>query len=128
MIGDSNVTRFPNGLGTVDPDDLLADMKAPDPTQYHTYFDDFDSLVVQDGSVTPVVQWTLTLNAGTIALAQVNHGAILMTLANTDEAITQMQRTAASYLPTAGKKTVLQSQNESGRCRSHRYSGRALGN
>lgn len=97
------VTRFPYGVTNASQNGGLANMGQLDPTLYHTFFDDFDGLVVQDGSTTPVVQWTFTLNSGTIALTAVDGGAALITTANTDEAITQMQRTSATFLPTANK-------------------------
>lgn len=110
MAYDLSVTRFPNGIGTTTQQDILADMKQPDPSRYHLFFDDFDGYVVQDGSTSPVVQWTETLNSGTVAMTAVNGGALLITCANTDEAITQIQRTSAGWLPTAGKKTFFKAR------------------
>jgi hypothetical protein len=98
------VTRYPYGVSNADQNGGLSEMGQLDPTLFHTFFDDFDGLVVQDGSTSAVVQWTFTLNAGTIAMTPVDDGAVLITTANTDEAITQMQRTSATFLPTANKK------------------------
>lgn len=100
-IADTKTTRLPNGLTNNEVSSIFANMGQLDPTKYHTYFDDFDGYVLTDGTQ---VQWTETLNSGTIAQTAVNNGAILMTLANTDEAITQVQRTLAMWLPTAGKE------------------------
>lgn len=97
-------TRYPYGVTNADPNGALSEIGQLDPTLYHTFWDDFDGLVVQDGSGTPLVQWTFTLNSGTIAQTAVDGGAVLITTANTDEAITQMQRTSATFLPTANKK------------------------
>ncbi len=110
MPADLLVTRFPNGVTNNAEDSLFANMSVLDPTKFHTFYDDFDSYVVQDGSTSPLVQWTETLNSGTIAQTPVNGGALLVTLANTDEAITQAQRTSATYLLTVGKKTFFKAR------------------
>ncbi len=104
------VTRFPNGVTNNAENNPFADMGQLDPTKFHTFFDDFDGYIVQDGSTSPLVQWTETLNSGSIAQTAVNGGALLVTLANTDEAITQAQRTSATYLLTAGKKTFFKAR------------------
>jgi hypothetical protein len=104
------LTVFPNGVGTNAAGSLLANLGVANPVQYHTFFDDFDGYVVQDGSTSPIVQWTETLNSGTVAMSAVNNGALVLTCANTDEAITQVQRTIATYLPTAGKQMWFQAR------------------
>jgi len=100
-IANTDTTRFPYGVTNNLVSDIFANMGQLDPTKYHTYFDDFDAYILTDGTQ---AQWTGTLNSGTIAQTAVNNGALLITLANTDEAITQVQRTLAMWLPTAGKE------------------------
>jgi hypothetical protein len=38
----SSTTRFPNGVTNVSEVSMFADLKQLDPTQYHTYWEDFD--------------------------------------------------------------------------------------
>jgi hypothetical protein len=102
------VTRFPNGVTTNDEDHPLADLKQLDPSQYHTYMEDFDAFLLTDGTA---AQWTVTAaSTGTAALTAVNGGALLLTAANTDEDLIQAQRTTATWLPEAGKKTFFKAR------------------
>lgn len=101
------VTRYPNGVGNVSEVDILADMGQLDPTKFHTFFEDFDTYAITDGTN---AQWTETLNSGTIAMSAANGGALVLTCANTDEAITQTQRTRATFQLTSGKKTFFKAR------------------
>jgi hypothetical protein len=38
----NNVTRFPIGLNNLPDNDILANMAQPDPTRYHSFYEDFD--------------------------------------------------------------------------------------
>jgi len=97
------VTRFSGGIGTVADNNILADLPFPDPTKYHVFFDDFDGWVAAaDGAVN---QWTVTAaSTGTAAASNIDGGNLLLTAANTDEDLIQVQRTATTFLPAAGKK------------------------
>ncbi len=110
MVMPGTPTRFPNGVTNAAQNGDMASLRQLDPTLFHTFWDDFDGFVIQDGSTSPIVQWTITLNSGTIDQTAVNGGNVLFTLANTDEAITQMQRTAAAWLPAVGKRTWFKSR------------------
>jgi len=106
-ITDALVTRFPNGISTVTDTDILNGFGQPDPTKYHVFFDDFDIRNLTDGTI---AKWTDTLNAGTVAVAAANNGTIVLTAANTDEALTQTQATTATWLPSVSKKFWLKSR------------------
>lgn len=105
---DIQVTRFPNGISTAPEDQILGDLKAPDPSKYHMWFEDFDQFLLTDGTT---AQYTVTAaSTGTAALTAVNGGALLLTAANTDEDLIQVQRTTATYLPEVGKKTFFKAR------------------
>lgn len=102
------VTRTPNGLNNVSETSIVADMGQLDPTKFHTYMEDFDAFLLTDGTV---AQWTVTAaSTGTAALTAVNGGALLLTAANTDEDLIQAQRTTATWIPEAGKKTFFKAR------------------
>jgi hypothetical protein len=107
-MGNITNTRFPNGVTNVAEDNLVADMGQLDPTKFHSYMEDFDQFLLTDGTT---AQWTVTAaSTGTAALTAVNGGALLLTAANTDEDLIQAQRTSATWLPAAGKKTFFKAR------------------
>ncbi len=96
--------RFPGGVSTAIKSNPLANYGAPDPTQWHTYFNDFDSYVAGD--------WTIT-NVGTTptqALTDVNGGALLLTMAATDDSSCQLQKKSESFLLASGKRTLFKTR------------------
>lgn len=102
------VTRTPNGLTNVSETDICADMGQLDPSKFHTYMEDFDAFLLTDGTT---AQWTVTAaSTGTAALAAANNGTLVLTAANTDEDLIQAQRTTATWLPVAGKKTFFKAR------------------
>lgn len=102
------VTRTPNGITNVAETDVCADMGQLDPTKFHSYMEDFDAFLLTDGTT---AQWTVTAaSTGTAALTAVNGGALLLTTADADEDLIQAQRTTATWLPVAGKKTFFKAR------------------
>ena len=98
------VTNFPNGISTSRKGNPLADFGMPDPTKWHVYFNDFDTYVAAD--------WTVT-NVGTTptqALTDVNGGGLLLTCAATDDSSTQLQKVGESFLLAAGKKAFFKAR------------------
>ena len=93
------VTRFPNGVTNVADNALFADMVQPDPTKYHTFFDDFDTYTAGD--------WTVTeTDAGaTQALTAGDGGLLLLTNTAADDDLVALQKNPAAFTFTAGKKT-----------------------
>lgn len=90
--------RFPFGVTNVEKHTPFAQLGLPLPMTYHTYFNDFDHYVAGD--------WTIT-NVGTTptqALTDVDGGALLLTMAATDDSSSYLQKKGESFLPTSGKK------------------------
>lgn len=85
-------TRFPDGVGTANEGTPLGNFGMPDPTKYHTRFDDFDFLAT--GTWTAV---TATLQAG---------AGGLLSLAAAGSIIS----TAASWRFDAGKRQFLKAR------------------
>jgi hypothetical protein len=90
--------RFPFGLTTVDRTSTLGNYGLPDPTGWHEYFEDFNNYVAAD--------WTITRigTTPTEALADVDGGALLLTLSAADNDSDFLQKKGASFLATSGKK------------------------
>jgi hypothetical protein len=98
-MGNISNTRFPYGLTNVSEVDLFSDMVQPDPTLFHTYFQDFDTYTAGD--------WTVTeTDAGaTQALTAGDGGLLLITNTAADNDLVALQKNPAAFTFTAGKKT-----------------------
>ena len=96
-------TRFTNGVTTVTKPNPLGAYGLPDPTEWHTYFNDFDTYVAGD--------WTVTATgAGTQALANGDGGLLLLTNAGADNDNIQLQKLGESFLLTAGKRAFFKAK------------------
>ena len=96
-------TRFPSGVTTVHVQNPLGQYGAPDPTQYHTYFNDFDSYTAAN--------WTITsVGAATQALTNADGGVLLLTNAAADDNSTFLDKVGESFLLTAGKKAFFKTR------------------
>lgn len=92
------VTRLPSGLTNVSIADLFADLRQPDPTIYHQYFQDFDTYVAADWVVTE------TDSNATEALTAGDGGLLLVTNTAADNDLVALQKTPAAWTMTVGKK------------------------
>lgn len=94
-------TRFPNGVTNVSQRSSLGAFGAPDPTKFHTYFNDFDTYVVGDWVIT-----TTEAGAGsaTEALADADGGVLLITNDAADNDNDFFQKVGESFLMEAGKE------------------------
>ena len=101
------VTRFTNGVSTVDETNPLSMFIAPDPTKAHVFFDDFDRYVVGDWTIT-----TTEAGAGdaTEALTDVDGGCLLITNDAADNDNDFFQKVGESFLMAAGKKAWFKSR------------------
>ncbi len=101
------ITRFPNGVTNIGPNKTLSSFGMPDPTSWHTYFDDFDTFVVGDWTIT-----TTELGAGsaTEALTDVDGGALLVTNDAADNDADFFQKVGESFLMAAGKKAMFKAR------------------
>jgi hypothetical protein len=98
-MGNISNTRFPFGLTNVNDVDLFADMVQPDPTLFHQYFQDFDTYVAGDWTVTE------TDAAATQALTAGDGGLLLVTNTAADNDLVALQKNPAAWSFTSGKKT-----------------------
>lgn len=98
-MGNISNTRFPYGLTNVGETDLFADMVQPDPTLFHTYFNDFDTYTAGDWTVTE------TDSGATQALTAGDGGLLLITNTAANDDLVALQKNPAAFTFTAGKKT-----------------------
>jgi hypothetical protein len=103
----STPTRLDNGVTTVKKTDVLGMFKMPDPTQYHTWFDDFDKYTAADWVITTTEAGT---GSATEALTIADGGALLITNAAGDDDLDFLQWAGnsgsvyESFLFESGKK------------------------
>jgi hypothetical protein len=92
-----SVSRLPKGLSTAKTaKSTLWDYVAIDPTRRHEFFDDFDKFVAGD--------WTITkVGTGTVALADLDGGNLLITNTAADNDSIQLQKLGCGFLLAAGK-------------------------
>lgn len=103
----STPTRFNNGVTTVRKTDVLGEYGAPDPTKWHTYFNDFDTYVAGDWTIT-----TAEAGAGsaTEALTNEDGGVLLVTNDSADNDNDFFQKIGESFLFEANKKLVFKAR------------------
>jgi hypothetical protein len=91
-------TRFPAGISTAVRNSALFDFVAPDPTKAHVYFNDFDTYVAGD--------WTVTLigAGGTAALGDADGGVLVVTTDALDDDQVTLQKVGESFLLESGKE------------------------
>jgi hypothetical protein len=90
-------SRFTHGVTNVGKDTAQGMYTCPIPMLVHQYFNDFDTYVAGE--------WTITATgAGTTALTDVDNGAILLTNAAADNDARFHQKVGESFLPASGKK------------------------
>jgi hypothetical protein len=107
----ASVTRLPNGVSTNTPDQNLANWGLPDPTRYHTWFDDFDDYLAANWVRTATGTGTTVVNTGA-------DGGLLLTTnsaADNDAVFYQWSENAAAgtaetFKFIAGKKLWFKSR------------------
>jgi hypothetical protein len=92
-----HTTRFPFGVTNAAPQTTLGNMMQLDPTLIHTYFNDFDTYLASDWTVTETGTATQALTAGL-------GGWLLITNSAADNDASFSQLTTATFQPTAGKR------------------------
>lgn len=104
--------RFPFGVGTAEKQNPLGMFGMPDPTQWHVFFDDFDTWVTDTSSAAKYTITTVELGAGaaTEAAADERNGVLLITNDAADNDSDFFQKLNESYLPTSGKKTIFKAR------------------
>lgn len=99
----SSPTRFTGGLTTARKAASLGNFGLPDPTGWHTYFNDFDTYVAGDWTVTEV-------GVGSRALTDGDGGLLLVTNAAADNDRNEFQKLGESFLLTAGKRAFFKAR------------------
>lgn len=97
-------TNFPNGLTNNTAQNCLGNMTQPDPTLLHTYFNDFDTYVAGDWTVTE------TDAAATQTLADADGGVLLLTNTAADNDLVALQKKGESFTFTVGKETFFKAR------------------
>lgn len=97
------VTRFPSGLNNVRGDKPLSDYGMPDPSIYHSYFNDFDTYAAGDWTVTAV-------GTGTSALSSVDGGILLVSPSAADNDGRQHQLPYNGFTMVAGKRAFFKAR------------------
>ncbi len=91
-------TNFTKGVNNITAQNILGQMIQLDPTQMHTYFDDFDIYHANEWTVTE------TQAGATQALANVDGGVLLLTNSAADNDLNALQKVGESFKFEAGKK------------------------
>jgi hypothetical protein len=91
-------TSFPNGVGTRKDPHPFQNLPFPDPTKFHTFFEDFDYFVAAN--------WTITeTQAGaTQALTDGDGGLLLLTNSAADNDIVSLQKVGESFRFATNKR------------------------
>lgn len=96
-------TRFPKGITNANQGETLENFAAPDPTKLYTDFDDFNTYLATDWTIT-------TTGTGTRALAAGAGGLLVVTNSAALNDANFYQRTVASFVPTANKRTFFKAR------------------
>ena len=91
-------TNFTKGVTNITAQNILGQLKELDPTQLHTYFNDFDSYISGNWTVTE------TQAGATQALTNVDGGVLLLTNSAADDDLNALQKVGESFKFEAGKK------------------------
>lgn len=104
--------RFPYGVTTADKTNPLASYGLPDPTQWHTFFDDFDTWVTDTSSAAKYTITTVEAGAGSASetLSDERNGVLLITNDAADNDSDFFQKLGESFLLTSGKKMVFKAR------------------
>lgn len=91
-------TNFTKGVNNITAQNILGQMIQLDPTQMHTYFNDFDAYAAADWTVTE------TQAGATQALTNVDGGVLLLTNSAADDDLNALQKVGESFKFETGKK------------------------
>ena len=100
-------TRFTSGVATARKAAPLGFYGMPDPTGWHTYFEDFDTFTVAD--------WTITTTeagggSATEAISDVDGGCLLITNDAADDDADFFQKVGESFLLESGKRAFFKAR------------------
>jgi len=100
-------TRFPSGVTNAAPGTNTGMYGVPDPSAWHTYFNDFDTFAA--------AEWTITTTeagsgSATEALTDADGGVLLITNDNADNDNDLFQKVGESFLMAAGKPALFKAR------------------
>jgi len=100
-------SRFINGVTNNTKENILGQLKDTDPTLLHTYFNDFDTYVAGEWTIT-----TTEAGAGnaTEALTNADGGVLLITNDDADNDADFFNKVGESFLMQSGKKAFFKSR------------------
>lgn len=99
--------RYPAGVTNAAPDGPLAQFGLPDPSSWHVYFNDFDTYVVGDWTITTVEAGA---SSATEALTDADGGVLLITNDAADDDSDYFQKVGESFLLESGKRAVFKAR------------------
>lgn len=104
--------RFPFGVTTADKTTTLGMYGLPDPTQWHTFFDDFDMWVTDTSSAAKYTISTVEAGAGSAseAISDERNGVLLVTNDAADNDSDFFQKIGESFLLTSGKRAAFKAR------------------
>ncbi len=91
-------TNFTKGVNNITAQNILGQMIQLDPSQLHTYFNDFDTYAAAEWTVTE------TQAGATQALTNVDGGVLLLTNSAADNDLNALQKVGESFKFESGKK------------------------
>jgi hypothetical protein len=91
-------TNFTKGVNNITAQNILGQMIQLDPSQLHTYFNDFDTYTAAEWTVTE------TQAGATQALTNVDGGVLLLTNSAADDDLNALQKVGESFKFASGKK------------------------
>lgn len=96
-------TRYPSGVTNVRKSTTTGYYGLPDPSSWHSYFNDFDTYVAGD--------WVVTnASSGTVALTDADGGVLLITNNTADDNAVFLDKVGESFLMEAGKPAVFKAR------------------
>lgn len=104
--------RFPFGVTTAAKTNPLGMFGMPDPTQWHTFFDDFDAWVTDTSAAAKYTITTIELGAGSAseAISDAAGGVLLLTNDAADNDSDFLQKIGESFLPASGKRLIFKAR------------------
>lgn len=97
-------SRFINGVTNNTKENILGQLIDTDPTRLHTYFNDFDTYVAGDWTVTE------TQAGATQALTNGDGGILLLTNSAADDDLVALNKVGESFLMESGKKAFFKAR------------------
>lgn len=107
----SNPVRYPFGVSTARKTNPLGMYGLPDPTQWHTYWDDFDAWVTTTSSAAKyTITTTEVAGTATEAIGDENGSTLVITNGTADNDCDWFQKLGESFLLTSGKRTIFKAR------------------